>query len=209
MKCSSIGGARQSFVPLFSIFVIATSLIGHSAANADYPPSVQILETGKPLIDPVAPKVSGTAVIVPRATSNDIPLLIGEPVSNKTLLNKVLTNKSVEQSPVKLSNSLTIGGIGANEKAPLATISTSRKFEIQFAKDVPTRVLVTGLKPNASGEAYFVGAKGQSFSLGSIKVDSVGKVSIPALTFNRSGLSYSIKLVINGKTTAFSIRSVR
>ena len=209
MKCSSLGGFRKSLVPLFSIFVIAASLIGQSAANADYPPSVQILETGKPLFDPVAPKVSGTAVIVPKATSKDIPLLIGEPVSNKTLLNKVLTAKSVEQSPVKLSGSLTIGGIGANEKAPLATISTSRKFEVQFATDVPTRVLVTGLKPNASGEAYFVGANGKSFSLGSIKVDSVGKVSIPALTFNRSGLTYSIKLVINGKTITFTIRSTK
>ena len=209
MKCSSLGGVQKSLVPLFSIFVIATSLIGQSAANADYPPSVQILETGKPLIDPVAPKVSGTAVIVPKATSNDIPLLIGEPLSNKTLLNKVLSNKSVEQSPVKLSSSLTIGGIGANEKTPTATISTSRKFEVQFATDVPTRIVVTGLKPAASGKAYFVGANGKSFSLGSIKVDSVGKVSIPALTFNRSGLTYSIKLVVNGKTTTFTIRSTK
>ncbi len=182
-------------------------MVAQSAVAADYPPSIETLEVGQPLITPVAPRVEGQTVVVPKATSTDIPLIIGEPVSIKTLANKVLNNKAVQQSPVKLSPSLTIGGIGADEKAPTATISASKKSEIQVPTDVPTRVTVSGLKASSSGKAYFVDSSGKSISLGSIKVDANGKVYIPALTFSKGGVSYKISLVINGKTTTFTIRS--
>lgn len=207
MKHTSKGGTKKFFTLLFSIVLIGSPMVVQSAVAADYPPSVETLEVGKPIITPVAPRVEGQTVVVPKATSTDIPLIVGEPVSVKTLVNKVLNNKAVEQSPVKLSTTLTIGGIGADEKAPTATISASKKSEIQIPTDVPTRVTVSGLKASSSGKAYFVDSSGKSISLGTIKVDANGKVYIPALTFSKGGVSYKINLVINGKTTTFTIRS--
>jgi len=207
MKHTSKGGTKKFFTLLFSIVLIGSPMVVQSAVAADYPPSIETLEVGKPIITPVAPRVEGQTVVVPKATSTDIPLIVGEPVSVKTLSNKVLNNKAVEQSPVKLSTTLTIGGIGADEKAPTATISASKKSEIQVPTDVPTRVTVTGLKASSSGKAYFVDSSGKSISLGTIKVDANGKVYIPALTFSKGGVSYKINLVINGKTTTFTIRS--
>jgi len=207
MKHTSTGRTQKFFTLLFSIVLIGSPMVAQSAVAADYPPSIETLEVGQPMITPVAPRVEGQTVVVPKATSTDIPLIIGEPVSIKTLVNKVLNNKAVEQSPVKLSPSLTIGGIGADEKAPTATISASKKSEIQVPTDVPTRVTVSGLKASSSGKAYFVDSSGKSISLGSIKVDANGKVYIPALTFSKGGVSYKISLVINGKTTTFTIRS--
>lgn len=207
MKHTSKGGTKKFFTLLFSIALIGSPMVVQSAVAADYPPSIETLEVGKPIITPVAPRVEGQTVVVPKATSTDIPLIVGEPVSVKTLNNKVLNNKAVEQSPVKLSTTLTIGGIGADEKAPTATISASKKSEIQVPTDVPTRVTVSGLKASSSGKAYFVDSSGKSISLGTIKVDANGKVYIPALTFSKSGVSYKINLVINGKTTTFTIRS--
>lgn len=207
MKHTSKGGTKKFFTLLFSIALIGSPMVVQSAVAADYPPSIETLEVGKPIITPVAPRVEGQTVVVPKATSTDIPLIVGEPVSVKTLSNKVLNNKAVEQSPVKLSTTLTIGGIGADEKAPTATISASKKSEIQVPTDVPTRVTVSGLKASSSGKAYFVDSSGKSISLGTIKVDANGKVYIPALTFSKSGVSYKINLVINGKTTTFTIRS--
>ena len=207
MKHTSKGGTKKFFTLLFSIVLIGSPMVVQSAVAADYPPSIETLEVGKPIITPVAPRVEGQTVVVPKATSTDIPLIVGEPVSVKTLANKVLNNKAVEQSPVKLSTTLTIGGIGADEKAPTATISASKKSEIQVPTDVPTRVTVSGLKASSSGKAYFVDSSGKSISLGTIKVDANGKVYIPALTFSKGGVSYKINLVINGKTTTFTIRS--
>ncbi len=207
MKHTSKGGTKKFFTLLFSIVLIGSPMVVQSAVAADYPPSVETLEVGKPIITPVAPRVEGQTVVVPKATSTDIPLIVGEPVSVKTLVNKVLNNKAVEKSPVKLSTTLTIGGIGADEKAPTATISASKKSEIQIPTDVPTRVTVSGLKASSSGKAYFVDSSGKSISLGTIKVDANGKVYIPALTFSKGGVSYKINLVINGKTTTFTIRS--
>lgn len=207
MKHTSKGGTKKFFTLLFSIALIGSPMVVQSAVAADYPPSIETLEVGKPIITPVAPRVEGQTVVVPKATSTDIPLIVGEPVSVKTLSNKVLNNKAVEQSPVKLSTTLTIGGIGADEKAPTATISASKKSEIQVPTDVPTRVTVSGLKASSSGKAYFVDSSGKSISLGTIKVDANGKVYIPALTFSKGGVSYKINLVINGKTTTFTIRS--
>ena len=207
MKHTSKGGTKKFFTLLFSIALIGSPMVVQSAVAADYPPSIETLEVGKPIITPVSPRVEGQTVVVPKATSTDIPLIVGEPVSVKTLSNKVLNNKAVEQSPVKLSTTLTIGGIGADEKAPTATISASKKSEIQVPTDVPTRVTVSGLKASSSGKAYFVDSSGKSISLGTIKVDANGKVYIPALTFSKSGVSYKINLVINGKTTTFTIRS--
>jgi hypothetical protein len=68
---------------------------------------------------------------------------------------------------------------------------------------------LTDLKALSSGKAYFVDSSGKSISLGTVKVDANGKVYIPALTFSKSKVSYKIKLVINGKTTTFTIRSTR
>ena len=209
MKQTSMGRTQKLFTLLFSIVLIGSSMVAQSAVAADYPPSVETLEVGKPIITPVAPLVKGQTVVVPKATSTDIPLIVGEPVSVKTLNNKVLNNKAVERSPVKLSTTLTIGGIGADEKAPTATISASKKSEIQVPTDVPTRVTVSGLKASSSGKAYFVDSSGKSISLGTIKVDANGKVYIPALTFSKGGVSYKINLVINGKTTTFTIRSTK
>ncbi len=207
MKHTTKGGTKKFFTLLFSFVLIASPMVAQSAVAADYPPSIETLEVGKPIITPVAPRVKGQTVVVPKATATDIPLIVGEPVSVKTLSNKVLNNKAVEQSPVKLSTTLTIGGIGADEKAPTATISASKKSEVQIPIDVPSRITVTGLKPAATGKAFLIDATGRAIDLGTIKVDANGKVYIPALTFSKGGVSYKINLVINGKTTTFTIRS--
>lgn len=179
------------------------------AIAADYPPSVDVLEVGKPLTKPVKVKTPGVVAVVPVATAGVIPIVIGEPVTatSARLSTKTLTNNSVESTPVKLTTSLTLGGIGADEKAPVATVSRSKKSEVQVPVDVPTRVVVTGFKASASGTASFVDSKGKSISLGKIKVSSSGRVTIPALTFAKGNITYTIKLTIGGKTTSFTIRS--
>jgi len=209
----TFGGKLMKPTRLFG-FAIASALIMtasplYTAGAADYPPSIETLEVGKPLAEKVTPKVAGTTAVVPVATSEDIPVVIGEPVTaaKANLANKTLTNASVESSPVKLTSSLTMGGIGADEKAPLASISSGKKSEVQIPIDVPTRVSVSGLKASAKGTASFVDATGKSVSLGRITVSKSGKVTIPALTFAKANVSYTIKLVINGKTTTFTIRS--
>ena len=190
--------------------LLATSANFSSAAlAADYPPSVEVLEVGKPLTQPIPARVSGTTAVVPVATAGVIPIVIGEPVtaSSARLSSKTLTNASVESTPIKLSSSLTLGGIGADEKAPVATISSSKRSEVQIPVDVPTRVTVTGLKAAATGTASFVDASGKSVSLGKIRVTSSGRVTIPALTFAKNNVAYTIRLIVGGKTTSFTIRA--
>jgi hypothetical protein len=178
------------------------------AVAADYPPSVEVLEVGKPLAEPIPVKTPGVTAVVPVATAGVIPIVIGEPVTatSAKLSTKTLSNTAVESTPIKLSSSLTLGGIGADEKAPVATISSSKKSEVQIPVDVPTRVVVTGFKAGASGTATFVDSRGKSVSLGKIKVSASGRVTIPALTFAKANVSYTIKLTIGGKTTSFTIR---
>ena len=178
------------------------------AMAADYPPSIEILEVGKPLAKPIPVKASGATAVVPVATAGVIPIVIGEPVTatSARLSTKILSNASVESTPIKLSSSLTLGGISADEKAPVATISSSKKSEVQIPVDVPTRVVIAGFKASASGVVTFVDAKGKSVSLGKIKVSASGKVTIPALTFATKNVSYTIKVTISGKTTSFTIR---
>ena len=178
------------------------------AMAADYPPSVEVLEVGKPLAQPIPARVSGTTAVVPVATAGVIPIVIGEPVTatSAKLSTKTLTNASVESTPIKLSSSLTLGGIGADEKAPVATISSSNRSEVQIPVDVPTRVTVTGLRASSTGTASFVDASGKSVSLGKIRVTSSGRVTIPALTFAKTNVAYTIRLVVGGKTTSFTVR---
>jgi len=179
------------------------------AVAADYPPSVEVLEVGKPLAQPIPAKVSGTTAVVPVATAGVIPIVIGEPVTatSARLSTKTLTNASVESTPIKLSSSLTLGGIGADEKVPVATISSSKRSEVQIPVDVPTRVTITGLKAAATGTASFVDASGKSVSLGKIRVSSSGRVTIPALTFAKKNVTYTIRVIVGGKTTSFTIRA--
>ena len=179
------------------------------AVAADYPPSVEVLEVGKPLARPIPVKAPGVAAVVPVATAGVIPIVIGEPVTlpYARLAFKTLSNSSVESTPIKLTSSLTLGGIGADEKAPVATISSSKKSEVQIPVDVPTRVVVTGFKASASGTASFVDSKGKSISLGKIKVSSIGRVTIPAMTFSKGNITYTIKFTIGGKTTSFTVRA--
>jgi hypothetical protein len=179
------------------------------AMGADYPPSVEVLEVGKPLTQPLPAKVSGVTAVVPVATAAVLPIVIGEPVTatSARLYTKVLSNAAVESTPIKLTSSLTLGGIGADEKAPVATISSTKRSEVQIPVDVPTRVTVTGFKAAATGTATFVDARGKSISLGRIKVTSSGRVTIPALTFAKKNVTYTISLIIAGKTTRFTIRA--
>jgi hypothetical protein len=135
--------------------------------------------------------------------------VICEPVTatSSRLSTKTLTNASVESTPIKLTTSLTLGGIGADEKAPVATISSSKRSEVQIPVDVPTRVTVTGLRASSTGTASFVDASGKSVSLGRIRVTSSGRVTIPALTFAKKNVAYTIRLIVGGKTTSFTIRA--
>ncbi len=179
------------------------------AVAADYPPSVEVLEVGKPLTEPIKVITPGVTAVVPVATAGVIPIVIGEPVTatSARLSTKTLSNTSVESTPIRLSSSLTLGGIGADEKAPVATISSSKKSEVQIPVDVPTRVVVTGFKASASGSASFVNESGKSISLGKIKVSASGRVTIPALTFAKGNVAYTIRITIGGKTTSFTVRA--
>ena len=194
---------------LVTIFAWVTPI--QLSIAADYPPSIESLEVGKPLTEKVTPKVSGAVAVVPIATSQVIPIVIGEPVTatKAKLSTKTLTNSSVEATPIKLSSALTLGGIGADEKAPLASISSSKKSEVQIPTDVPTRISVSGFKAGVKGTASFIDSSGKAISLGKISVSSSGRVVIPALTFAKANLTYTIKLVVNGKTTSFTIRSTK
>ncbi len=207
MKHTSQDRTRKFFTLLFSIVLIGSPMVVQSAVAADYPPSVETLEVGKPVITPIPPRKQDEDVVVPKATSTDIPLIVGDPKPKETLKGKVLSNKSVEKSPVKLSPSLTIGGIGADEKAPTATFNKSKKTEIQVPTDVPTRITVTGFTPGAKGTASFIDSSNRSIPLGSVQANGDGKVFIPALTFSKGNVSYTIKLVFGGKTTTFTVRS--
>jgi len=199
---------RLSTFVAVALFATVANLSSPAVA-ADYPPSVEVLEVGKPLAQPVPAKAAGVTAVVPVATAGVIPIVIGEPVTTTSarLSTKTLSNTSVESTPIKLSSSLTLGGIGADEKAPVATISSSKKSEVQIPVDVPTRVVVTGFKASASGSASFVDASGKSVSLGKIKVSASGRVTIPALTFAKGNVAYTIRLTIGGKTTSFTVRA--
>ena len=208
MKHTTKGGTKKFFTLLFSFVLIASPMVAQSAVAADYPPSIKNPVVGKPLCVASSVKVNGATVIIPTATAPEIPLIVGEPLSFKTLATKLFNNKSVEQSPVKLSTSLLVGGIGSNEKAPTATISASKKSEVQIPIDVPSRITVTGLKPAATGKAFLIDATGRTIDLGTIKVDKNGNVFVPAFTFVRGSVGYIVNLVINGKTTTFTIHSI-
>lgn len=189
--------------------VASAALLAAPVMAADYPPSIEVLEVGKPLTQPIPVKTPGVTAVVPVATAGVVPLVIGEPVTATAarLSSKRLTNTSVQSTPIKLSSSLTLGGIGADEKAPVATVSSSRRSEVQIPIDVPTRVTVTGLKSGASGSASFVDSRGRTVSLGTIRVSASGRVTIPALTFAKANVSYTIRLTIAGRTTSFTIRA--
>jgi hypothetical protein len=179
---------------------------------ADYPPSVQACTTGKSLFAALPTRVSGAIAVVPVASTCKIPLVIGEPVTPKQakIEQKVLTNSLVQTPPIKLSSILTLGGIGADEKAPVATFAASRKSEIQFAVGVPTRLVVTGLSSarGKHGHVFFVPTSGSSLKVAHFTVSSSGKVTVPALTFAKKNVSYSMKFVVEGgKTTTFYLRS--
>jgi hypothetical protein len=194
-----------------SCLIATTALFSAPAMAADYPPSVEVLEVGKPLNQPVPVKTPGVRAVVPIATAGVIPIVIGEPITatSARLSTKLLTNSAVESTPIKLSASLTLGGIGADEKAPVATVSSSRRSEVQIPVDVPTRVTVTGLRSGASGSASFVDSRGRSVSLGRIKVSASGRVTIPALTFAKANVSYTIRVTIGGRSTTFTIRATK
>jgi hypothetical protein len=180
-----------------------------NAIAADYPPSLEQLVVGQPIITPAPPQKKGVEAVVPKATSNQLPILLGEPVkaSAAKLSTKTLTNKSVEAQPVRLTSAVILGGIGSDEKPPLATVSSKKNSEIQIPVDAPTRINITGLKAKATGTATFVDALGRSTSLGTVVVSANGVVSIPALTFAKKDVTYSIKLTIGGKTTTYVIRT--
>jgi len=182
------------------------------AFAADYPPSVQACTTGKSLFAALPTRVSGAIAVVPVASTCKIPLVIGEPVTPKQakIEQKVLTNSLVQTPPIKLTSILTLGGIGADEKAPVATFAASRKSEIQFAVGVPTRLVVTGLSSarGKHGHVFFVPTSGSSLKVAHFTVSSSGKVTVPALTFAKKNVSYSMKFVVEGgKTTTFYLRS--
>jgi len=202
------GFNRLSAIVAVGLFASVANFSSPAVA-ADYPPSVEVLEVGKPLTEPIKVKTPGVTAVVPVATAGVIPIVIGEPVTatSARLSTKTLSNTSVESTPIRLSSSLTLGGIGADEKAPVATISSSKKSEVQIPVDVPTRVVVTGFKASASGSASFVNASGKSISLGKIKVSASGRVTIPALTFVKGNVAYTIRITIGGKTTSFTVRA--
>ena len=89
----------------------------------------------------------------------------------------------------------------------MATISNSKKSEVQIPVDVPTRVAVTGFKAGSTGTVSFIDARGRSIDLGKIKASSTGRVTIPALTFAKNYLKYTVKIVIGGKSTSFTIKA--
>ena len=191
---------------------LLTTVSSAPSMAADYPPSVQSCTTGKSLFSALPTRVAGSVAVVPVASTCKIPLVIGEPLTPKQakIEQKVLTNALVQTPPIKLSSILTLGGIGVNEKAPVATFSASRKSEIQFAVGVPTRLVITGLSSakGKHGHVFFVPAGGKSFQVAHFKPSSSGSVTIPALTFAKKDVSYSMKLVVEGgKTTTFYLRS--
>lgn len=192
--------------------LLVTAALAFTSINAiaaDYPPSLEQLVVGQPIITPAPPQQKGAQAVVPRATSNQLPILLGEPVkaSAAKLSTKTLTNKSVEAQPVRLTSAVILGGIGSDEKPLLATVSSKKKSEIQIPVDAPTRINITGLKAKATGTATFVDAFGKRTSLGKIVVSDSGVVRIPALTFAKKNVRYKILIDINGNTTTYIIRT--
>jgi hypothetical protein len=178
---------------------------------ADYPPSVEVCEVGKPLIKSVAVKAKGSTAVIPVAPVCKIPLVIGAPktVAAAKLTAKVLTAALLQGKPLSLSSSQTLGGIGSTEKAPVATFAATKNSEVQIPIGVPTVVVVTGLKKGLTGTMSYVDAKGKTILLGKVTVSSKGTVTLPALTYGKVNVSSAIKLVIDKKTTTFNVRSTR
>jgi hypothetical protein len=191
------------------VVAAAMTLSPINAIAADYPPSLEQLVVGQPIITIAPPQKTGFTAVVPRATSNQLPILLGEPVTPAAaaLSRKTLTIKAVAAQPVKLTSVVVLGGIGADEKPPLATVSSTKRSEIQIPVDAPTRINVTGFKARSTGSATFVDAQGRSISLGKIVVSASGVVSIPSLTFAKKGVTYTLKLTVAGKTTSIVIRT--
>ncbi len=202
---------RNLFLKVAIIGFAIPNLFIPSSTAADYPPSVEVLVVGKPLAKPLPPKDPAKTVVVPKATSDKIPIIIGTPKWAVNVLlddrkTTVLSDASV-QSPVRLRANLIIGGIGADEKAPVATVSRSKNSEIQIPTDVPTRISVTGFRSGDRGSISIISKSGAVVLLGAALVNSGGRLVIPAFTFDKAGLSFVIRVIVNGRITDLTIRS--
>jgi len=198
---------RSTVVALLVAAAMAFTSV--NAIAADYPPSLEQLVVGQPIITPVPPQTKGCPVVVPVATSNQLPILRGEQITayKADLAPKVLTIRSVATTPVQITSLVVLGGIAFNDKAPLATVPRRTCSEIQIPVDAPTRINVTGFKPGALVTASFINRFGKSVALGKVVVTKAGVVPIPALTFARKDTVYKIRLTINNIQNTTIIRT--
>jgi hypothetical protein len=108
-----------------------------------------------------------------------------------------------------IASGFKVGGITPTQvnKIPTALIQFSKqKVEIQLAPNVPTSLVVLGLKSNSAVEIDLVLGK-KRIKIDSVKSNKNGAITIPPLTLERSGLAYRVQLKMKGEDPEFTVRS--
>lgn len=214
MKSKEVSALR-ALVGAVSLSLLATmSTMTSALAEAQYPPSIQAPTPGEPIQTPVPPKTTGAKVVVPVAASEVIPDLVKAPVPiSKTALNSngTLNLTKVASRPVEVFSGVAIGGLSATDlkDAPIAKLSNvvGKKTEIQVASDVPTVVALQGLPKGTNAQVILVNSKGKTISLGTLRTTSKGGLSLPPITLDDEGDSFTVRVIISGRTTNITIRA--
>ena len=190
------------------------ALSGVSAyAAPQYPPSIEAPTVGEPIQAPVAPKNENARAVVPVAKSENIPALAKAPIpaSRAVSSSGVIRREILSSTPVEVFSGVAIGGLSSSKanNAPTATINTksSKPNELQVASDVPTVAVLSGFSRSANVTVTLVSKKGKVISLGSVKANSSGRVTLPAITLDDQGDSFTIRVSSGGRSTSILVRA--
>lgn len=187
-----------------------------SAFAATYPPSIQPPKVGEPIQAP-APTLDATfSAIVPIAKFKSIPVLVGSPISLEKaapLLGKTkkINVAAFNKAPIRLETGLILGGVPSYQvsRTPLATVSSSKKSEVQTATNVPTRISVTGLKKNATASVSLLVSYASQINLFTIRVSSKGVITLPPLTIQNIALPISLQVSVGTQSYTIPIRALK
>lgn len=206
-----VSNKKSAFVFLSALILGLSSQVQVTFAAPQYPPTIQTPVIGESIIAPIPPKIKNTAVVVPKATSDNIPV-INENKAIPLSKSKIYSNANLvsPETPVLVANSLILGGVKNRNlnQVPTAIISSKKATELQVPSDVPTRISISSL-PKSSSVQVRVVVGNKVIALGNLNSDSSGKITLPPLTLTEQGKTLSIQIVSGGKATSFSLRSTK
>lgn len=202
--------SRPLLASVFSLG-IAFASTAYGAEEATYPPSIQKPVAGEPIIAPTEGLKVGVKVVVPLATADSIPQVkTDKAVSLKKIANTdFLTSRTLSTTPVKVSNSIQIGGVTKKDLAnvPVASFRGNRNVEVQKAEDVPIVIEARGLPSSASAQITLITGSGSQRSLGRVSTSKSGELRLPPITLFKGDASVTIRVVVGGKSYNYTVRT--